>query len=42
MSRKQALHLIKVNYNGITDKIKKTKKKKSSHNVRSKNDHRTA
>ena len=33
MSRKQALHLIKVNYYGINDKIKKAKKKGSTRRV---------
>ena len=33
MSRKQAQHLIKTNYNGIADKIKKAQKKTTTRRV---------
>lgn len=33
MSRKQVLHLINTNYNGIADKIKKAQKKSATRKV---------
>ena len=42
MSRKQALHLINTNYNGIADKIKEAKKKSTTRRNARKVNKRTA
>ena len=42
MSRKQAQHLIKTNYNGIADKIKKAQKKTTTRRVFKKSNYRSA
>lgn len=42
MSRKQALHLINTNYNGIATKIKEAKKKGTARRVSKASNKRTA